>query len=71
MTSRQATIGWIISRSETASLTIKIVGEGGLVDRQVAGNYIDIILPNIIATYNAKDIYNADENFIYEKIPIV
>ncbi len=42
-----------------------IVGEAGLVDSAVTGEYLKDVLPDLQADYHPSDIFNADETALF------
>ena len=61
-----ASNGWLQKFCERYHISFKtIVGEAGLVDKSVTDNYLNEILPNLIASYKPEDIFNADETALF------
>ncbi len=61
-----ASNGWLQKFRERHHISFKtIVGEAGLVDKSVTDNYLNEILPNLIASYKPEDIFNADETALF------
>jgi hypothetical protein len=64
----KASCGWLENFKKRQQISWKrIVGEAGLTDGNVTQNYISNVLPALIKTYNANDIFNADETALYYK----
>jgi hypothetical protein len=64
----KASCGWLEKFKKRQQISWKtIVGEAGLTDSNVTTNYITKVLPALIKTYDARDIFNADETALYYK----
>ncbi len=62
----QASNGWIHRFRDQKHITFKtIVGEAALVDTTVTDTFIRQDLPGLLASYEPRDIYNADETALF------
>ena len=62
----QASNGWLQRFRDRNHISFKtIVGEAGLVDTNVTDTFIQQLLPGLLASYEPRDIYNADETALF------
>uniref|UniRef100_A0A914XFN0 HTH CENPB-type domain-containing protein n=1 Tax=Plectus sambesii TaxID=2011161 RepID=A0A914XFN0_9BILA len=60
--------GWLGRWKTKENVTFhKIQGETGAADQAGAAQWVKNVLPNLLADYDAKNIYNADETGLYYK----
>ena len=62
----KASNGWLQRFRDRNHISFKtIVAEAGLVDKVVTDNYVNDILPALLANYEPENIYNADETALF------
>ena len=61
-----ASNGWLTNFRARNHISFKtIAGEAGLVDKNVTDDYINNLLPNLLAGYDPRDVFDADETALF------